>query len=149
MIDSEEIIALLKVKGSYLYHREGQCLEFKEQFDLAGLADYFRDFAAFANNKGGMLIFGVTDSPRVAAGLNEKSLSSFNKIDPEKITGFLLEIFSSSISWEQAVVEFEHKHFGAFKIEIADAKPIIAKKDEGRDQTIRNGGIYYHYGGRT
>ena len=28
-------------------------------------------------------------------------------------------------------------------------KPVIAKKDEGKDQIIRNGEIYYRYGGRT
>jgi len=149
MIDAKEIITLLKVKGKYLYHREGQTLEFKEQFNLAGLADYFKDFAAFANNRGGYLVFGVTDSPRVAAGLSAKSLEAFNKIDPEKISGYLLEIFSSSISWEQSVVPMSGKHFGVFKIEVAATKPIIAKKDEGRDQTIRNGEIYYRYGGRT
>ena len=31
-------------------HRESQTLEFKENFNYAGLAEYFRDFAAFANN---------------------------------------------------------------------------------------------------
>jgi predicted HTH transcriptional regulator len=41
-----------------LHHREGQELEFKEQFSFAGLAEYFKDFAAFANNRGGYLIFG-------------------------------------------------------------------------------------------
>ena len=28
-------------------------------------------------------------------------------------------------------------------------KPVIAKKNEGRDQIIKNGDIYYRYGGRT
>lgn len=58
MIDEADVHELLRTKGEgdYLYHREGQELEFKEQFNLAGLADYFRDFAAFANNRGGYLI---------------------------------------------------------------------------------------------
>ncbi len=47
-IDEDKVKELLRLKGDYLYHREGQELEFKEQFNLAGLADYFRDFAAFA-----------------------------------------------------------------------------------------------------
>jgi predicted HTH transcriptional regulator len=80
VIDDGEIFELLKSKGQHLFHREGQTLEFKEQFNLAGLADYFRDFAAFSNNRGGYLVFGVTDSPRVAAGLSEKSLAAFQKI---------------------------------------------------------------------
>lgn len=32
-------------------HNESMTLEFKESFNFAGLSDYYRDFAAFANNK--------------------------------------------------------------------------------------------------
>lgn len=149
MINEKEIKEILRIKGKYLFHREGQTLEFKEQYNFAGLAEYFRDFAAFSNNKGGYLVFGVTDSPRVATGISKKSLNAFNKIDPERISGFLLDIFSSSISWEQAAFEFKGKHFGVFKIAVADVKPVIARKDEGKDQAIRNGDIYFRYGGRT
>jgi hypothetical protein len=148
-IDPEYVAELLRVKDEFLFHREGQELEFKEQFNLAGLADYFRDFSAFANNRGGYLIFGVKDSPRIPAGLSESSLEQFNKIDPEKITGYLLEIYSADIRWEQAIVEIEGKHFGVFRIYEAPTKPIIAKKDEGKDQILKNGEIYYRYGGRT
>lgn len=149
MIEEKEILELLKVKGKFLHHREGQTLEFKEQYNFGGLAEYFRDFAAFANNKGGFLIFGVTDNPRTLVGLNAKSLESFNKIDPERITAYLLDIFTTSISWEQDVVVKSGKSFGVFKIYEADSKPVIAKKDEGKDQAIRNGEIYFRYGGRT
>ncbi len=148
-IDEKYIQELLRLKGKYLYHREGQELEFKEQYNFGGLGDYFRDFAAFSNNKGGYMIFGVQDSPRIPNGLNTASLDQFDKIDPEKITGFLLEIFSPDILWEQAVIEHDGKSFGVFKIHEATVKPIIAKKDEGRDQIIKNGEIYYRYGGRT
>jgi len=116
---------------------------------LAGLADYFRDFAAFANNRGGYLIFGVTDSPRTAAGLKRKAIDQFEKIDPEKISGYLLNIFSGDIRWHQDLIEFNKKQFGAFRIEEAATKPVIAKKDEGKGMIIKNGEIYYRYGGRT
>ena len=109
MINIDEIRQLLKVKSDgCLYHRESQTLEFKEAFNFAGLAEYFRDFAAFANNKGGWLIFGVKDRPkRELIGLNEKSATQLDKFDPEKITGFLLEIFSSNIQWEHDVIEID------------------------------------------
>ena len=150
MIEEHVIYELLRLKsGGNLYHREGQELEFKEQFNFAGLADYFRDFAAFANNRGGYLIFGVKDSPRILIGLTKKAKAQFEKIDPERITGYLLDIFTSDICWEQAIVEINSMAFGIFRVYKASTKHVIARKDEGKGQTIKNGDIYYRYGGRT
>jgi hypothetical protein len=149
VIDETKIWEILKLKGYHLYHRESQELEFKEQFSFAGLADYLRDFAAFANNRGGYLVFGVQDSPRIPIGLSNSSLNQFERIDPEKISGFLLEFFSSDIFWEQGIFDTYDKSFGVFRIYEADSKPVIAKKDAGKNQEIRNGDIYYRYGGRT
>ncbi len=150
MFDEKEIIELLRTRDNgILYHREGQTVEFKEQYNFAGLADYFRDFAAFANNKGGYLIYGVTDVPRTPTGLSKSSYNQFEKIDPERISGFLLDIFSGKIDWEQHIVEHNSLNFGVFAIGEAKTKPIIAKKDEGKEQHIKNGEIYFRYGGRT
>lgn len=150
MILKAEILELLKLnEDERLFHREGQELEFKEQFNLAALADYFRDFAAFANNRGGYLIFGVKDKPRVLIGLSKKSIDQFEKVDPEKIAGYLLEIFSSEIRWEQASFKISGMVFGVFRVMPSQSKPIIARKDEGKDLILKNGEIYYRYGGRT
>lgn len=148
-VDENHVLELLRIKGNFLFHREGQELEFKEQFNFAALASYFRDFAAFANNIGGYLIFGVQDSPRFPVGLSNASLDQFEKIDPEKITSFLLNIYSVDIHWDQAVVPVYGLQFGVFKIYEAKSKPIIAKKDEGKGNEISNCDIYYRYGGRT
>ena len=149
MIDIRKIEALLQIRpDGNLYHRESQTLEFKESFNFAGLAEYFRDFAAFANNKGGWLIFGVKDRPkRELIGLNEKSYDQLDKFDPEKISGFLLDVFSGNISWEHDVLEINHMKFGVFHVFEAKIKPIICKKDEG--DILKNGDIYFRYGGRT
>lgn len=149
MIDEAEIAELLRIRDGRLFHREGQQLEFKEQFNFGGLADYFRDFAAFANNLGGRLIFGVKDSPRVPIGLSLAALDQFERIDAAAISGGLLETFSGEICWEQGVFRFGDMHFGVFQVAESVSKPVIAKKDEGRDQQISNGEIYYRYGGRT
>lgn len=150
MIEESKIRQLLELRddGS-LFHRESQNLEFKEQFNLAGLGEYLKDFAGFANNKGGYLIFGVSNSPRKLIGLTEKSIEMFNGIDPEKISGFILEIYSSNIEWSQEMIEIEGMKFGVFYIHPAVVKPVIAKRNEGQDNTIKNGEIYYRYGGRT
>jgi hypothetical protein len=150
LIDRAHIQEVLRTKSDgRLFHREGQELEFKQQFNLAGLAEYFRDFAAFANNRGGYLVFGVTDAPQTPAGLSDSAIQQFEKIDPERISGFLVDIFSPTITWEQASFEFGNALFGVFRIHAAVEKPVIAKKDEGKQQLIKNGEVYYRYGGRT
>jgi predicted HTH transcriptional regulator len=145
------VTELLKLKDDgNLFHRESQNLEFKESFNLAGLADYYRDFAAFANNKGGYLIFGVKDRPkRELVGLSEKATKQFDKLDPEMVSGHLLDIFSSEIVWEHEIYFFNDMYFGVFYIHESTLKPVISKKDEGKDQVLKNGEIYYRYGGRT
>jgi len=149
-ISKEIVEELLKLKADKsLYHRESRDLEFKEQFNLAGLAEYFRDFAAFSNSIGGYIIFGISNSPRKLIGLTENSTEQFEKIDPEKISGFLLDIFSPNIHWEQQLFKIRGKNFGVFYIHESKHKPIIAKKDEGRDQVIKSGDIFFRYAGRT
>lgn len=133
----------------YLFHREKSDLEFKEQFNFAGLAEYMKDFAAFANNSGGYLVFGVKDSPRLPNGMNSGSVEMFDRIDEETISGAINELFSPSIDWEKTVLERYDKKFGILYVYESKLKPIIAKKDEGRNQPIKNGEIYYRYAGRT
>lgn len=133
----------------YLHHRERSDLEYKESFNFAGLAEYFRDFAAFANNKGGYLIFGVQNSPRSPEGMSERAASQFEQIDQETISGYLNDLFSPEIIWEQCEINMHGKNFGVFYVYESRNKPVIAKKDEGRGKEIKNGEIYYRYAGRT
>ncbi len=108
-ITQELISELLRLKpDSSLFHREQKDLEFKESFNLNGLAEYFRDFAAFANNIGGYIIFGVTNSPRKLKGLSKKSLEQFNKIDEEKISGFINEHFAPYMDWEMGTIKIKN-----------------------------------------
>lgn len=150
-LNESVITELLKLKrDGNLFHRESQNLEFKESFNLAGLSDYYRDFAAFANNKGGYLIFGVKDRPkRELVGLSQRAIEQFDKLDPETVSGHLLELFSSNINWEHEIYELDDMSFGVFYIHESILKPVITKKDEGKDQALKNGEIYYRYGGRT
>lgn len=145
---AEQVKDILETRADgKLIHREGQTLEFKESFNFNGMAEYLRDFAAFANNKGGYLVFGVSDKPRKPVGLKPSAKDQFDKIDPEMITGFLLGIFTGHICWEHDMIEVDGKDYGYFYVEEALEKPIICKKDEG--QTLRDGDIYFRYGGRT
>ena len=145
--EERQVFEFLRDKDGRLYHREGQELEFKEQFNFGGIAEYLRDFSAFANNRGGFLIFGVTDSPRKAQGLSDSAADQFDKIDPQRISGYILDKFSSDIDWCHDIVKYKGKTFGYFFIRQHLSKPVICKKDEGKE--LRSGDIYYRYGGRT
>jgi len=149
-LDETILVELLKLRSNgYLFHRERSDLEFKEQFNYAGLAEYLRDFAAFANNQGGYLIFGIENSPRKPSGMSSNSIDMFERLDQEVISGSINELFSPSIDWERVEFEKFGVKFGVIYVYKSKVKPIIARKDEGRNQIIKNGEIYYRYAGRT
>ena len=147
-LSKDVILEFLQTKESgQLYHRESRTVEFKESFNFAGLAEYFKDFAAFANNAGGYLIFGVTNYPRTAPGLNAKSADMFDRIDEAKISESVNDIFVPSINWERIALQHKGLSFAAFYVQESSEKPVIAKKDEGA--VIKSGEIYYRYAGRS
>ena len=145
-IETSTIEGFLSTREGCLVRRESQILEFKRSFTFAALAEYFRDFAAFANNRGGYILFGVEDSPRHPTGLSESALERFSSIDPRRITEPLLSLFAPVIDWEAEVVEVEDKSFGVFRVEESSQKPVVAKKNQG---DVKDGEIYYRYRGQT
>lgn len=133
-------------KDGYLFHREGKSLEFKEQFHLGDTKAYVKDFAAFANNNGGYIIFGVKDSPRELVGLKSKSQEQFKRLDSRVLSEEFLNDFAPDIEWEQDEIEIDGKVFGVFVIQKSSYKPIIARRDTDK---ISEGEIYYRYSGQT
>lgn len=146
----KKVQSLLRCRpDKHLYHREGQELEFKEQFNFSNLAEYLKDFAGFANNRGGIIIFGVKDSPRLRVGLSEKSEKLFDNIDPARLSGELLDSFSGKIDWEHDILSLDGMVFGFMVVRRAEVRPVVTKKDLGSSQELKSGEIYYRYGGRT
>ena len=74
-----------------IVNRESVTIEFKESYSHSSIAQYFKAIAAFANNAGGHLIFGVGDKPRRLKGLSEKSLEQFENIKVEEFTKALMD----------------------------------------------------------
>lgn len=120
--------------------RESSMLEFKENFNFGNLAEYSRTMAAFANNNGGVILFGVQDSPRIPIGVQ---YSKFNEIKQEKITSYLLDHFTPEIDWTIGIVKDDGKHFGYLNVFANENKPIICKMNASNE--IKNGEIYYRY----
>ncbi len=147
-LSTEMIAELLRLDASrrYIFHRESKNIEYKEAFNHAGWDEYLRNFAAFANNDGGYIIFGVKDRPKEPIGLNERAAEMFDSIDEEYISGEINKLFAPTINWEKQSVKAFGKPFGIIYVYKGNLKPVIAKQDEG---AIKNGEIYYRYSGRV
>lgn len=135
-----------------IINREGTTIEFKESYSHAGMAQYFKTVAAFANNSGGYIIFGVANSPRRLEGLKEKNLTQFEELKVEEFTKNLMDYFSPEIKWSHCTFEFKGMSFGVIYTYPLAKKPCICKKvyeSQNPKYTLREGDIYYRYGGRS
>ncbi|HCX97378.1 MAG TPA: hypothetical protein DHU26_10530 [Spirochaetaceae bacterium] len=93
-------------KDGILFYRERHNLEFKKDFQFKSMAKYLKTIAAFANNKGGVIVFGISDSPRKLLGMEN---NQFDTIDSGKITEYLSKHFDPEIHWEMNQIEIEQK----------------------------------------
>lgn len=131
-------------KGN-LVRRESYDLEFKQSFHYGdSLHEYVRSLVGMANNRGGQIIFGVQDQPRIPVGLSN---DKFEKLDATKINAIILEYFSSDISYSIRNIYWNGKVFGVLKVTEATTKPIICRKTQGK--ILREGAVYYRYRGET
>ena len=125
--------------------RESKTLEFKESFNMNAIrnGDLSKSIAAFANTRGGIIIFGVTDSPRKAKGLMN---TNFDDIQEEKLTEFLNSQFAPELLIEAKTFNLDGKRFGAFIVKESINKPVICTQHGAK---IKEGEIYYRYAGRS
>lgn len=129
---------------------EGVQKEFKESFTWGSIGLYARTMAAFANTRGGYVIFGVTDKPRIATGLTDSSIESFDNLDRARLTSGLNELFSPEIHWDSALYEVEGVTLGLIYVFESDNKPVIARKEfQKQNANLREGDVLYRYNSRT
>ena len=129
-----------------LKHRENSQLEFKANFNKADFALYAKTLAAFCNNLGGKIVFGVKDQPREAIGMSN---NNFNDLDNKDFSNFLNEHFAPEIKFEVFCFSKDDKQFGVVVVNESSNKPIMCVKNGGKKQEILEGEIYYRYSGRT
>ncbi len=146
LVDDLARIFTLQSRKPYLRTRESSTVEFKESFHRAGLVEYAKDFAAFANNAGGYIIFGIQNRPHNPVGLRNER---FDNTEEAEITGIVNEYFAPAIEWSKHTHIWNGKSFGIIYVHQSRDKPTIAIKDGGRNQEIKSGEIYYRYTART
>ena len=139
----------LDTKG-YLKKRESAILEYKQNFQKGdNLLKYLKTLVGMANNKGGMIMFGVQNSPHIPVGM---ATTRFQDTDPKEIDAPLREFFAPGIKWHQDIIERDFgdgnkRVFGFIIVEEAQEKPVVCKKS--KDGLLREGAIYYRYRGET
>lgn len=139
----KDLLKFAGVSGFKLLSREGTSLEFKESFNWGEKDSYAKTVAAFANAKGGSLIFGVKNNPRELTGLRS---NSFEDLDEAKIAEYLNSVLSPEIQFEKTVENLRGKTIGVLRIYKSERKPVVAIKN-GKE--IKEGEIYYRYNART
>lgn len=141
--DFAEII-IVKIDGR-LKHRESKNLEFKANYNFNSFNTYSKTFCAFANNSGGMVIFGIKDKPREPIGMTN---DNFANIEVEKISEYLNNHFAPEINFSIHDFKDGNKKFGVFVIEQSRNKPVMCIR-ETKGQVANEGDIYYRYAGRS
>ncbi len=142
-----EIFKISPQKRDRVISRESRCLEFKKSFGWISIAKYLKTCAAFANTKGGYLVFGISNRPHILIGLKGKNLESFENLDPEKMSRHFNDHFAPEIEWDIHQYELHGNVFGILYVHESRNKPVICCKNEGEE--LKEGDIYYRYRGRT
>lgn len=140
------IFAISQKYPDRLISRESGWLEFKEAFVFLNIGKYIRTAAAFANAKGGYIVYGVANLPHKLIGLKD---DRFDKLDPAKLTEYLSEHFDPEVEWERHLHEVDGKEYGLLYFYESKNKPVICRKGTDDGKSLKEGEIYYRYKGRT
>jgi hypothetical protein len=103
-----------------------------------------RAIAGLANNKGGYLLFGVTDATFQADGLAD---DVFTKSDISLLNRILVGALDPVPHVTKGLIELGGKQVGVLYVEKHDHAPVVAIKNVSQD--VKEGGIYFRYVGET
>ena len=137
------VLQLRHGSADTLKNRESVRIEFKTSFNFRSMPEYTRTIAAFSNNRGGFIIFGVEPSPHRLRGVNQ----AFERIDVAKITTFLRTHLSPEVEWVNGSIVFHDCDLGYLWTPQARERPVVVTRDAGTE--IKEGDIFYRYRGQS
>jgi hypothetical protein len=133
--------------------RESKRLELKEDFNQADLSEYTKVLASFANAGGGVILFGVSNTPRLIVGATGMA-------DEADWANRLRDDFEPEIPIAIREYELAAMRVYAVGVDPSSNKPVICKKGRSKQITdkkgvkkdvpvIHEGAIYHRYTGQT
>lgn len=153
------ILSAVNASG-LLKSRESNTVEFKESFNKNSTPKYAKTMAAYANNRGGYIVFGVKDSPREVVGLKN---DNFDNLNQEAFTDAVNSLFAPSLNWEcgsfmlevvvvnesgESATQVVERRIGWLYTEEAEYKPVVAQKADSGEKIV-SGDVFYRYRGRS
>ena len=127
--------------------RESTDLEFKRDMAVATFRKSLKTIAAFANKNGGIIVFGVSDNPRMLVGLNGHILDEGQQ--SEQIASVISPIPTTHF----VTLDIHGRAIGVLLVEPLSKPPAIAIKDlsgaQGTDNILRKGTVYTRRRGQT
>ena len=150
-----KVLSSRNTAGS-LKSRESNTVEFKESFNKNSTAKYAKTMAAYSNNRGGYIIFGVKDNPRAIVGLKNENFENMNQ---EQFSEAINSLFAPAMDWDCGIFTIEIPptdgtgiaqtlKIGWIYTAEAEYKPIIAQKSNDGEK-INSGDVYYRYRARS
>ena len=142
--------------AGFLKSRESNTVEFKESFNKNSTAKYAKTMAAFSNNRGGYIIFGVKDNPRTIVGLKN---DNFENMSQEQFSEAINSLFAPAMDWECGMFTVDidasdgtdtvrSMKIGWIYTSEAEYKPVIAQKPNDGEK-INSGDVSYRYRARS
>jgi hypothetical protein len=133
--------------------REGKRLEFKQDFVAGDLSDYTKVLASFANASGGVIVFGVSNKPRMIVGAKDMT-------DEANWANRLRDDFEPELPFSIREYVIGKHTLYAVGVDPCLHKPVICKrtrskvvedKKTGKKDVgvIQEGAVYYRYAGQT
>lgn len=133
--------------------RESKRLELKEDFAPADLSEYTKVLASFSNANGGVILFGISNTPRVVVGAT-------TMCDEADWVNRLRDDFDPEIPISIREYKVGALTLYAVGVDPSPNKPVICKKSRSKQITdrkgakkdvpvIHEGAIYYRYTGQT
>lgn len=142
----ERIFPLTKKNAAHLNITETDIIECKETFGGKHWIDNcIRAIAAFSNNRGGYIAFGLKNQNWEITGVDPKTFSNFDRKDLNQI---LRSTLSCGIDFNMTMIERGSKHIGLIYIPPAKIKPVIFIKQNGTAGATE-GSILFRYQGEN
>jgi hypothetical protein len=140
---------IIKAGVPHFQAGESDKIEYKQSFQITGEIinrTYLKTICGFANNKGGVIVFGVAPVKLELVGIQDK----FENLDNKYLSTTFSDTIDGSFDYRFFTCRIEMKLIGFLFVKEAKSKPVILKSnfDNSGEKGIA-GDLYYPYQGRT